>query len=313
VSADLAPDLALCALIAITALASVAGHGLFRALAFFIAYGLLVALGWVRLGAVDVALAEAAIGAGRTGVLLLGAYGALARAGAETAPPTRSPSGVHWPALAAALGVAGLLLWAWGALPPAPGPAPQIVAALPQAGVGNPVTAVLLNFRAWDTLLESVVLLIALVGLWLRCPDAAWPGRPGAAQRAAPGGVLATLGHTLPPAAALVGAYLVYAGADRPGGAFQGGTVIAAALLVAVLGGAWRPPPVSARRWRLVLVAGPATFLAAGALGLGLGHGFLGFPPALAGTAILVIEVALAASIAVTLAFLVLGPPEAER
>lgn len=308
-TAALAPDLVLCVLILVTALASVAGRGLFRALAFFIAYGLLVALGWVRLGAVDVALAEAAIGAGLTGVLLLGAYGRLARAGAAADPP----GGPHWPAALAAIAVAGLLLWAWTALPPAPGPTAEIARALPQAGVGNPVTAVLLNFRAWDTLLESVVLLAAVLGLWLLCPDDAWPGRPGPVQQVAPGGVLATLGQTLPPVAALVGAYLVYAGADRPGGAFQGGTVIAAALLVAVLGGAWRPPPVSAGRWRLALIAGPAVFLVTGALAVALGLGFLAFPPALAGTAIFVIEVALAASIAVTLAFLVLGAPEAER
>ncbi|MDO8275589.1 MAG: DUF4040 domain-containing protein, partial [Serpentinimonas sp.] len=37
----------------------------------FIAFGLLLALVWVRLGAPDVALAEAAIGAGVAGALLL--------------------------------------------------------------------------------------------------------------------------------------------------------------------------------------------------------------------------------------------------
>jgi len=41
---------------------------LFRAIVLFIAFGLLMALVWIRLDAVDVALAEAAIGAGLTGV-----------------------------------------------------------------------------------------------------------------------------------------------------------------------------------------------------------------------------------------------------
>ncbi len=45
--------------------------GLFRAVVLFIAFGLLLALAWVRLSAPDVALAEAAIGAGVTGALLL--------------------------------------------------------------------------------------------------------------------------------------------------------------------------------------------------------------------------------------------------
>lgn len=43
----------------------------FSAVVHFIAFGLLVAIAWVRLGAADVAIAEAAIGAGVTGALLL--------------------------------------------------------------------------------------------------------------------------------------------------------------------------------------------------------------------------------------------------
>lgn len=44
---------------------------LLKGIIFFIAAGLLMALIWVRLEAVDIALAEAAIGAGLTGVLFL--------------------------------------------------------------------------------------------------------------------------------------------------------------------------------------------------------------------------------------------------
>lgn len=47
----------------------------FRAVVLFITLGLLLALSWVRLGAPDIALAEAAIGAGLTGALLLDALG----------------------------------------------------------------------------------------------------------------------------------------------------------------------------------------------------------------------------------------------
>ncbi len=46
---------------------------LFKAVFLFIVFGLLMALAWVRLKAPDIALAEAAIGAGLTGVLLLDA------------------------------------------------------------------------------------------------------------------------------------------------------------------------------------------------------------------------------------------------
>lgn len=60
-----------------TAALSLASPSLFRAVVMFIAFGLLMALAWVRLEAPDIALAEAAIGAGLTGVLLLDTLGYL--------------------------------------------------------------------------------------------------------------------------------------------------------------------------------------------------------------------------------------------
>lgn len=50
-----------------------------RAIMLFIIFGLLMSLAWARLAAPDIGLAEAAIGAGLTGALLLDAYGALGR------------------------------------------------------------------------------------------------------------------------------------------------------------------------------------------------------------------------------------------
>lgn len=50
---------------------------LFKAVVLFIVYGLLMAVAWVRLQAPDIALAEAAIGAGLTGVLMLDAVGQI--------------------------------------------------------------------------------------------------------------------------------------------------------------------------------------------------------------------------------------------
>ncbi|MDR9426112.1 MAG: DUF4040 domain-containing protein [Marinobacter sp.] len=61
-----------------TAVATLWSRDLFRAVVMFIAFGLLMALAWVRLQAPDIALAEAAIGAGLTGVLLLDAARHLA-------------------------------------------------------------------------------------------------------------------------------------------------------------------------------------------------------------------------------------------
>lgn len=52
---------------------SLTTENLFKAVVLFVSFGLLMALVWARLMAVDVALAEAAIGAGLTGALLLAA------------------------------------------------------------------------------------------------------------------------------------------------------------------------------------------------------------------------------------------------
>lgn len=54
-----------------------ASEDLFKAIVLFIAFGLLMALTWVRLNAPDIALAEVAIGAGLTGALLLAALAKL--------------------------------------------------------------------------------------------------------------------------------------------------------------------------------------------------------------------------------------------
>jgi uncharacterized MnhB-related membrane protein len=50
---------------------------LFKAIVLFIVFGLVMALAWTRLDAPDIALAEAAIGAGLTGTLFLSTLAAL--------------------------------------------------------------------------------------------------------------------------------------------------------------------------------------------------------------------------------------------
>jgi uncharacterized MnhB-related membrane protein len=52
---------------------------LFESVVLFVAFGLVMALAWMRLEAPDVAMAEAAIGAGLTGALLMSALGRLER------------------------------------------------------------------------------------------------------------------------------------------------------------------------------------------------------------------------------------------
>lgn len=64
-------DLVLSASLLLVAWQALASSDPFRAIALFVAFGLLMTLAWVRLDAIDVALAEAGIGAGFTGALFL--------------------------------------------------------------------------------------------------------------------------------------------------------------------------------------------------------------------------------------------------
>jgi multisubunit Na+/H+ antiporter MnhB subunit len=294
-------DILLCLVVVAVALGAIFGRDLFGGVALYVVYGLLLAVAWVRLGAVDVALAEAAIGAGLTGVLLL-------RAAAAVEKPSSYRPAINLAALSLCLLLAAGLGYAVSDLMRADaGLRPAVEPNLALSGVDNPVTAVLLNFRGWDTLIEAVVLLVGLIGVWALGENAHWGGRPGLRQHVRPKGVLATFGRFLPPLGLVIGVYLVWVGSSAPGGAFQAGTVLAAVWLLAMMAGLDEPPRVSnsALRWGLVL--GPLVFLAAGILGLSAGA-FLAYPQGWAKPLILAIEFALAASIAVTLALMVMGP-----
>ncbi len=301
-------DAGLCLVVLAAALSAVAGRDLFGAIAFYIIYGVLIALAWIRLGAVDVALAEAAIGAGLTGVLLISAWSILRLRNVQEDRPR--PSGAaRFVAGALCAGVSLLLAAAILDLPrEAAGLIPLVQHNLDASGVSNPVTAVLLNFRAYDTLLESIVLAVALIAIWSLTPAELWGGVPGLRQHVRPHGVLATFGRLLPPVGLMVGVYLVWAGSSMPGGAFQAGTVLAAMWLLIVMSGIRDEPPVSSLALRLAIIAGPALFLGIGAAGAFL-DSFLGFPQDYASFLVLLIEYVLTFSIAITLAHLVAGVP----
>jgi multisubunit Na+/H+ antiporter MnhB subunit len=275
----------------------------------FVAYGLLVALIWVRLDAVDVALTEAAIGGGLGGVLLLGAAARLRDATpmAAEAPGkvVRVTAAILSVLTAAALAGAVLLL-----PDPAQTLAPKAVANASATGLANPVTNVLMAFRAMDTMLEKVVLLLAIIGVWSLAPDDAWGGHPGPRHQADPLGVLVFLARLLPPIGIVVGTYIFWTGANHPGGAFQGGAILASMWLLAIMAGLTDTPPVRRRWLRFILVAGPGLFLVVGLGGLWFGAAFLAYPPAQAKPLIVGIEVAMILTIAATLGLLLTGAPE---
>jgi multisubunit Na+/H+ antiporter MnhB subunit len=159
----------------------------------------------------------------------------------------------------------------------------------------------------------AVVLLLALVGVWSLARDRVWGGRPGLRHRADPRGPLAFLARVLVPIGIVVGLYVFWTGADEPGGAFQGGTLLAAMWLLTMMAGLADAPPTGRRRLRLALVAGPAVFLLVGLGGLLLGDAFLAYPVAFAKPLILAIEIAMTLTIAVTLGLVMAGVPERDE
>jgi len=300
----------LAVLILMLAVWTIVARDTFAAVVGFVAYGMLLTLVWVQLHGVDVALIEGAIGGGLTGAMLVRAAARLRRteAAAHAEHPavlTRMAAALVAGSASAALAVAVLTL-----PDPAPTLAPETAANLAATGMGNPLTGVLLAFRAMDTLLEAIVVLFALIGVWSLAPDRVWGGRPGPRHHADPDGILAYLARVLPPIGLVVGVYIFWIGADLPGGKFQGASIIAAMWLLAVMAGLSDAPPVSRTWLRLALIGGPVVFIAIGTAGISAAGAFLAYPDGLAKPLIKAIEWALMPSLALTLALILAGVPE---
>ncbi|TDY02604.1 MnhB domain-containing protein [Thiohalophilus thiocyanatoxydans] len=206
------------------------------------------------------------------------------------------------------VGMFAALAWVLLGLPPrSAGLQPQVAAQMAVSGVDHPVTAVLLNFRGYDTLLEMAVLLLACLGVWSLSPAV-----PPTDET--PGAMLAALPRQLVPLMVLMAGYLLWRGATGPGGAFQAGAVLGAAGVLLLLTG-WRLP-VRWQGWRLrlLLIAGVGMFVLVALAVVPASGVLLGYPLPVAGTLILLIEALAGLSIGVTLMALFLGgEPGASR
>lgn len=177
------------------------------------------------------------------------------------------------------------------------------------AGAQHPITAVLLDFRSFDTLLEVGVLLLAVVVAYaLREAQPDGPDRMGLDTP-----LLRAVISLLLPLMLLVGAYVLWAGATRPGGAFQAGAILAASGLALRLAGLRVGGLDHAWRVQALLALGLAVFVAAAVLPAFTGAAMLDHPAAFAKTIVLVVEIALTISIALgLLALFRLAPPQAD-
>jgi multisubunit Na+/H+ antiporter MnhB subunit len=307
---------------------ALASFDLFKACALFVIFGVFMAIAWVRLNAPDVGLAEATIGAGITGTLLMSALSRLSGPGVSVASGTgggsssdvtqrgngnRPPGepetllGKYVPLLlvsALAIGLGYVVL----SLPPqASGLHPEVAGRMESSGVEHPVTGVLLNFRGYDTLLELVVLLSALLGAW------SLGGLRTANFERAPDSVLDILTRSLTPVSIVVAGYLLWVGTGAPGGAFQAGAVLGAASILLLLSGWQLPRRLAKAPFRIALVMGVVVFLAVAVLVMAGGRSLLEYPPANAGMLILVIEIFASVSIGATLVGFFLGADPADE
>jgi multicomponent Na+:H+ antiporter subunit B len=142
-------------------------RNLFAVVALAGVYSFLMGAVLVALDAVDVAMTEAAVGAGISTVLLVSA---IALCKAEEARPTQRA----WVPLAASIATGVMLIYGTLGLPAFSDPqapihqhvAPRYLQeGLKETGVPNIVTAVLASYRGYDTLGETTVVFTAGVGI----------------------------------------------------------------------------------------------------------------------------------------------------
>ncbi len=179
-----------------------------------------------------------------------------------------------------------------------PSLAPLVETSLADTGVSSRVTAVLLAFRGYDTLLEVTVLFVAAVAI--RSMSSKSAPHPAHVR----GRALHALLRLIAPLAILLAAYFVWLGSHAPGGAFQAGAVLGGAGIALALGGVAVLGAVPPTAVRALAALGPGVFVGVGVGGLLADGAFLRYPPELASLTIFAIEAVLTVSIGLALLLL---------
>jgi multisubunit Na+/H+ antiporter MnhB subunit len=306
--------------VVVAAAAAVLTSRRLAAVVAFLVFGVLLSSLWALMGAPDVALAEAAIGTGVTSALFLTVITrrVAGRPEVHASPPAaareargRAGAGllslVVAGALAAGLAGAAVSSARGPAAPPgAPGLGAAVDRELPATGVSHPVTGVLLGFRSYDTFLEVVVLLVAVLAVVAL--SRSW-GRAGGGERPTLAATepLTTFVRLAAPVLGLLVAWLLFAGSSRTGGAFQAGAVLAATLVLLHVSGLVRLDWAAGSVGPLLL--GVAAFLLLGVAGQLLEGSWFATDPAWAGPVTVLLESLLTVTIgvALALAYVLLG------
>jgi multicomponent Na+:H+ antiporter subunit B len=275
-------------LLVITAVAIVRTQNLFVAVMLLGIFSLLIAANFFLLDAADVALTEAAVGAGISTVLFLGAL-ALTSEREGVATPHR------WLSLAVVVSATLVVLYATFDKPTFGDPnapaqqhvAPWYLEKTPEAvGIPNVVTAVLGTFRGYDTLGEVFVVFTAGIGVLFLLSGGRHADRQDRQPR--PDGsaiglrddlIPRVVARLLVPFILLFGLYVQFHGEYGPGGGFQAGALIAAGfILYALVEGESRTLEALPKKALMALTAaGALLYGAVGLAGIVLGAEFLDY------------------------------------
>ena len=274
----------LLSLLVITALAIVRTENLFVAVMLTSIFSLLMAANFFILDAADVALTEAAVGAGITTVIFLAAL-------ALTAERENFAHRGGRLATVVVLVLASLIIYATFDKPRLGDPqapvhqhlAPWYLEKTPQyMDIPNVVTAVLGSFRGYDTLGEVFVVFAACIGVLFilgvrpeESESVRAPENAGLRHHLIP----QVVGRLLIPFIVLFGLYVQFHGEYGPGGGFQAGALIAAGvILYALLEGEEAALKAVPRSVLMGLVIGGASLYGAvGLLCIALGGNFLDY------------------------------------
>lgn len=273
-------------LLVITAIGVLRAENLFAAVMLMGIYSLQMAAIFFILDAADVALTEAAVGAGVATVLLLSA---LALSGDRERRPARG----RWTAMAVVSLTTLMIIYATLETPLLGDPtapvhqhvAPWYLEETPKLiDVPNVVTAILASFRGYDTLGELFVIFTAGTGVLFLLASGSGDGRllrlPSAdAQGLRHHLVPRVVGGLLVPFIVLFGLYVQFHGDFGPGGGFQAGALITAGLILYALieGEAAALRVVSYRLLAIMFAGGALLFVGVGVAGMLLGGNFLDY------------------------------------
>lgn len=257
-------------LLVVTALAIVRTKNLFVATMLLSIFSLLMAVNFFILDAADVALTEAAVGAGVTTVIFLSALRLTSQYERGTLASSR------WIAVIVVVITTVLLISGTINTPNLGDPnAPVHQHVAPYylentealMGFPNVVTAVLSSFRGYDTLGEVFVVFIAAVGVMFILdarqgtgPEYELPVEKGLKHHLIPRAV----GGLLIPFMLLFGFYVQFHGEYGPGGGFQAGAIVATAfILYAILEGERTALKAFTRNAQTALIVGGSTLYGA--------------------------------------------------